>query len=256
MSAPPRTGRAWFPLSKHPTVDGHGRSQPADGVQHRIQQRPRWLRCPCWSTAVRVGANKASCATSAEFGTRLLSDQLSDYRVDDPYIQAHLHGPSSRLVLDLDDSPNVLRDEEVKKSNTRGPACPERAQNESAGSSGRRQRHQRRLHAADAIFAGMPKERFCPDTGSALPSWWILSPVGCSSTWRGTLLFDLAQVPSLLTSFWHAGDTTWPYPLNNSHRSRSILLPYVQEKYATVVHDRQRRDRSRNARIAGSEESA
>jgi hypothetical protein len=74
MSAPPRTGRAWFPLSKHPTVDGHGRSQPADGVQHRIQQRPRWLRCPCWSTAVHVGANKASCATSAEFGTRLLSD--------------------------------------------------------------------------------------------------------------------------------------------------------------------------------------
>jgi hypothetical protein len=43
----------------------------------------------------------------------VLSDQLSDYRVDDPYIQAHLHGPSSRLVLDLDDSPNVLRDEAV-----------------------------------------------------------------------------------------------------------------------------------------------
>ena len=117
MSAPRRTGRAWFPLSKHPTVDGHGRSQPADGVQHRLQQRPRWLPCPCWSTAVRVGASKASCATSAEFGTRLLSDQLSDYRVGDPYIQAHLHGPSSRLVLDLDDSPTVLRDEEVAGSN-------------------------------------------------------------------------------------------------------------------------------------------
>jgi hypothetical protein len=75
------------------------------------------LPCPCWSTAARVGANKASCATSAEFGTRLLSDQLSDYRVDDPYIQAHLHGPSSRLVLDLGDSLNVLRDEEVAGSN-------------------------------------------------------------------------------------------------------------------------------------------
>jgi hypothetical protein len=36
-------------------------------------------------------------------GRRLLSDQLSEYRVDDPYMQAHLHGPSSRLVLDLDD---------------------------------------------------------------------------------------------------------------------------------------------------------
>jgi hypothetical protein len=87
----------------------HGTSQPADCVQHRTQQRPRWLPCPCWSTAVRVGANKALCAASAESGTRQLSDQLSDYRVDDPYIQAHLHGPSSRLVLDLDDSPNVLR---------------------------------------------------------------------------------------------------------------------------------------------------
>ena len=31
-------------------------------------------------TAVRVGAHKASRVTSAEFGTRL----LSDYRVDDP----------------------------------------------------------------------------------------------------------------------------------------------------------------------------
>lgn len=47
-----------------------------------------------WSTAVRDGAIKASCSTSAESGTRLLSDQLSDYRVDNPYIQAHLHGPS------------------------------------------------------------------------------------------------------------------------------------------------------------------
>jgi hypothetical protein len=73
----------------------------------------RRLPCPSLSAAVRVGANKSSCATSAEFGTRLLSDQLSDYRVDDPYIHAHLHGLSSRLVLALDDSPTVLRDEEV-----------------------------------------------------------------------------------------------------------------------------------------------
>jgi hypothetical protein len=73
----------------------------------------RRLPCPSLSAAVRVGANKSSCATSAEFGTRLLSDQLSDYRVDDPYIHAHLHGLSSRLVLALDDSPTVLR---TKKS--------------------------------------------------------------------------------------------------------------------------------------------
>jgi hypothetical protein len=32
---------------------------------------------------------------------RLLSDQLSDYRVDVPYIQAHLHGPDSSSVLTL-----------------------------------------------------------------------------------------------------------------------------------------------------------
>jgi hypothetical protein len=50
--------------------------------------------------------------------TRLLSDQLSDYRVGGQYIQAHLHGPSSRLVLDLDDSPTVLRDEAVKEGRT------------------------------------------------------------------------------------------------------------------------------------------
>jgi hypothetical protein len=60
--------------------------------------------------------------TSAEFGTRLLSYQLSDYRVGDPYIQAHLHGLNSRLVLALDDSPNVLRDETVLET-----ACPQRA---------------------------------------------------------------------------------------------------------------------------------
>jgi hypothetical protein len=44
---------------------------------------------------------------------RLLSDQVSDYGVDAPYIQAHIHGLSSRSVLYLDDSLTVLRDEEV-----------------------------------------------------------------------------------------------------------------------------------------------
>jgi hypothetical protein len=42
-----------------------------------------------------------------------LSDQLSDYAVDDRHSQAHVHGPSPRSVLDLDDSPTVLRDKEV-----------------------------------------------------------------------------------------------------------------------------------------------
>jgi hypothetical protein len=52
-------------------------------------------------------------AQPAEFRTRPLSDQLSDYRVDDPHIQAHVHGPSPRSVLALDDSQTVLRDQEV-----------------------------------------------------------------------------------------------------------------------------------------------
>ena len=38
---------------------------------------------------------------------------MSDYRINDLHIQAHVHGLSSRSVLDLDDSPTVLRDEEV-----------------------------------------------------------------------------------------------------------------------------------------------
>jgi hypothetical protein len=71
------------------------------------------LPWPCWSTAVTRRREQVFMRNFAEFGTRVLSDQLSDYRVDDPYIQAHLHGPSSRLVLDSDDSPNVLRDEDV-----------------------------------------------------------------------------------------------------------------------------------------------
>jgi hypothetical protein len=51
------------------------------------------------------------------FGTRPLSHQLSDYRVDDPYIRGHVHGPCPRSVLDLDHSPTVLRDEDVAGSN-------------------------------------------------------------------------------------------------------------------------------------------
>jgi hypothetical protein len=96
---------------------------------------PRWLtNTPVWqqaAAAVRAVPPAASQTmihrdfhpentlwsrgrlTGTEFGTRLLSDQLSDYRVDDPYIHAHLHGLSSRLVLALDDSPTLLWDEEV-----------------------------------------------------------------------------------------------------------------------------------------------
>jgi hypothetical protein len=64
-----------------------------------------------------ISARELSNGKSAELGTKLLSDQLSDYRVDDPYIQAHVHGSSPRSVPDLDDSPTVLRDEEVAGSN-------------------------------------------------------------------------------------------------------------------------------------------
>ena len=46
---------------------------------------------------------------------RLLSDQLSDYGVDVPYTQAHIHRLSSRSVLYLDDSLTVLRDEAVEE---------------------------------------------------------------------------------------------------------------------------------------------
>jgi hypothetical protein len=59
----------------------------------------------------RTQPRDASCATAAAFGTRPLSDQLSDYRVDDPYIR---DTSTDRVnVLDLDDSPTVLRDEAV-----------------------------------------------------------------------------------------------------------------------------------------------
>ena len=44
------------------------------------------------------------------------SDQLSDYGVDVPYIQAHVHGPDSSSVHDLDDLPTVLHTEEVTGS--------------------------------------------------------------------------------------------------------------------------------------------
>jgi hypothetical protein len=90
----------------------HGRSQPADCEQHRIQQRSRWLPCPCWSTAVRVGANKASCATSAESGTR----QLSDYRVDDPVHS----GTPPRIAFTLSSRPRRLTDRASGRSGQRG----------------------------------------------------------------------------------------------------------------------------------------
>jgi hypothetical protein len=69
------------------------------------------LPCQYWSST--YARTRTTSASSAAPGTRLLSDQLSDYRADNPCIQAHLHGLSSRSALDLDDSPTVLRDEEV-----------------------------------------------------------------------------------------------------------------------------------------------
>ncbi len=63
------------------------------------------LPCQYWSST--YAPTRTTSASSAAPVTRLLSDQLSDYRPDDPYIQAHLHGLSSRSALDLDDSPTV-----------------------------------------------------------------------------------------------------------------------------------------------------
>jgi hypothetical protein len=40
--------------------------------------------------------------------------QLSDYEVDVPYIHAHVHGPDSSSVHELDDTPTVLRHERSK----------------------------------------------------------------------------------------------------------------------------------------------
>jgi hypothetical protein len=53
---------------------------------------------------------------SVTFETRVLSDLLSDYRMNDLHIQAHVHGLSSRSVLDLDDSPTVPSPVEVDQA--------------------------------------------------------------------------------------------------------------------------------------------
>jgi hypothetical protein len=41
---------------------------------------------------------------------------MSDYRINDLHIQAHVHGLSSRSVLDVDDSPTVLRGRRVLRN--------------------------------------------------------------------------------------------------------------------------------------------
>jgi hypothetical protein len=53
-------------------------------------------------------------------------DQLSDYRVDDPHIQAHVHGPSPRSLLALDDSQTVLREAAVVSRTDSNPSRHER----------------------------------------------------------------------------------------------------------------------------------
>ena len=68
---------------------------------------PWWNGDPFARTPRRFTTGRPSSAY------RLLSHQLRDYGVDVPYIQAHIHGLSSRSVLYLDDSLTVLRDEEV-----------------------------------------------------------------------------------------------------------------------------------------------
>jgi hypothetical protein len=74
-----------------------------------------------WCSFARTPRRITTGSPSSAY--RLLSD-LSDYGVDVPYIQAHIHGLSSHSLLDLDDSPTVLRDEEVAGSN---PVTPRRS---------------------------------------------------------------------------------------------------------------------------------
>jgi hypothetical protein len=80
--------------------------------------RVRRLAVVKWCSFARTPRRVPTGSPSSTY--RLLSDQLSDYGVDVPYIQAHVQGPDSRSVLDLGDSPTVLRDEEVAGSN---PVC-------------------------------------------------------------------------------------------------------------------------------------
>jgi hypothetical protein len=61
-----------------------------------------------------AGTPRRFTTESPSSAYRLLSDQLSDYGVDVPYIQAHIYGLNSRSVLDLEDLPIVLRDEDVE----------------------------------------------------------------------------------------------------------------------------------------------
>ena len=72
-------------------------------------------------TAVRHRREQLFMCNFRGIRTRLLSDRVSDYRVAAPYIQTQLHGSSSRLVLDFDGSPTVLRDEEVAGSKSCHP---------------------------------------------------------------------------------------------------------------------------------------
>jgi hypothetical protein len=83
-------------------------------MQHRIEQRPPQA---AGSVLVQSRTHRREQRFVRKLhGVRdeVAGDQLSDYRVDDPYIRGHVHGPCPRSVLDLDNSPTVFRDEVVK----------------------------------------------------------------------------------------------------------------------------------------------
>jgi hypothetical protein len=131
----------WHRLGRATTDLDRNAREPRWGGHHRLSMTWKESACGRYTASNRATTSAgcrsvliqsrshprdASCATSAAFGTRLLSDQLSDYRVDDPYIRGHIHGPCPRSVLDLHDSPTVLRKEEVVSRTGSNPSRHER----------------------------------------------------------------------------------------------------------------------------------
>ena len=94
--------------ARHPRFQGHhGIAEVSLPMVYNIETTVDLAGLPCQSWSSTYAPTRTTSASSAAPVTRLLSDQLSDYRPDDPYIQAHLHGLSSRSALDLDDSPTL-----------------------------------------------------------------------------------------------------------------------------------------------------
>jgi hypothetical protein len=94
-------------------MDGGGIAEAGRGA-HIVNGEPNGpLAAGVPDREVTASADSGRCWIAGPSPFSRPKHQLSDYRVDDSYIQAHIHGLSSRSVLDLDDLPTVLRDEAV-----------------------------------------------------------------------------------------------------------------------------------------------